>query len=37
MVMHSSPIEVYESLDCVHKRVELMTAEENSNCKKIST
>ncbi len=32
MVMHSSPIEIYESLDCFKKRVEEMTAEENSKC-----
>jgi hypothetical protein len=32
MVMHSSPVEIWESLDCFNKKVEEMTAEENSNC-----
>jgi len=32
MVMHSSPIEIYESVDCFKKYVEKQTAEQNSQC-----
>ena len=30
--MHSSPIEIYESVNCFHKYVEEMTSEECSKC-----
>lgn len=33
MVMHSSPIEVYESINCFHKKVEEMTTAECEKCK----
>lgn len=33
VVMHSSPVEIYESLNCFNKRVEEMTAEECQQCK----
>ena len=36
MVMHSSPIEVYESLNCWNKLVEEMTAEECGQCEMIN-
>mmetsp|Transcript_29569 Transcript_29569/g.54716 ORF Transcript_29569/g.54716 Transcript_29569/m.54716 type:complete len:306 (-) Transcript_29569:147-1064(-) len=32
MVMHSSPVEIWESLDCFNELVEEHTAEENSQC-----
>ena len=32
MVMHSSPVEVWESLECFRQLVEEHTAEENSQC-----
>jgi glycerophosphoryl diester phosphodiesterase len=37
MVMHSSPIEIYESFDCFHKKVEEHTAAENAACHMINT
>jgi hypothetical protein len=37
MVMHSSPIEVYESLNCFGKKVEEQTAAENEQCKMLLT
>lgn len=37
MVMHSSPIELYESVDCAGKRVENMTAEDAMKCKMFPT
>lgn len=33
MVMHSSPIEIYESPNCFNKKVEKMTTEECESCK----
>lgn len=33
VVMHSSPVEIYESLNCFNKRVEEMTADECQQCK----
>ena len=33
MVMHSSPVEVYESFNCFHRKVEEMTTEECEKCK----
>jgi hypothetical protein len=32
MVMHSSPVEIWESLDCFNQSVEEHSAEENSEC-----
>jgi glycerophosphoryl diester phosphodiesterase len=37
MVMHSSPIEIYESFDCFHKKVEEQTAVENAACHMLNT
>lgn len=37
MVMHSSPIEIYESFDCYGKHVEEMTAAECQQCHMINT
>ena len=37
MVMHSSPIEIYESFDCFGKKVEEQTAEQNAACHMIYT
>jgi len=37
MIMHSSPIEIYESFDCAKKKVEEHTAEENAACHMIYT
>lgn len=37
MVMHSSPIEIYESFDCFHKKVEEQTAAENAACHMLNT
>ena len=37
MVMHSSPIEVYESFDCFNKKVEEQTAAQNAACHMIYT
>jgi len=36
MVMHSSPVEIYESLNCWNKKVEEMTAEECMQCEMIN-
>ncbi len=33
MVMHSSPVEIYESINCAGKKVEEMTAEQCGRCK----
>lgn len=37
MVMHSSPILIYESFDCFHKKVEEQTAAENAACHMLNT
>lgn len=37
VVMHSSPIEVYESINCAGKYVEKMTAEECQKCRMITS
>lgn len=37
MVMHSSPIEVWESFDCHGKKVKEQTAEQNAACHMINT
>lgn len=36
MVMHSSPVELYESLNCWNKKVEEMTVEECKQCEMIN-
>jgi glycerophosphoryl diester phosphodiesterase len=36
MVMHSSPVEIYESFNCWRKKVEEMTAEEAMQCQMIN-
>lgn len=36
MVMHSSPIEIYESINCFNKKVEEMSAEECQQCEMIN-
>jgi hypothetical protein len=37
MVMHSSPVEVWESFDCFGKKVEEQTADENAACHMLNT
>jgi glycerophosphoryl diester phosphodiesterase len=37
VVSHSSPLEVYESLDCYNKKIEEMTATEVTKCHRITT
>jgi glycerophosphoryl diester phosphodiesterase len=37
MVMHSSPVEIYESFNCWGKKVEEMTAAECKQCKMLNT
>jgi len=37
MVMHSSPIEIWESLNCYHRKVEKMTEAQAKKCKMLPT